>query len=183
VAVFIGYGLSYYFQQQKDIFKKIIIYFLIIALFFTELSFIPTVAYSKIKLYPQAKELFTWMKNQPPNKVFLNFPIGFRLKPATNFDIIYVFNSRLHFKKIVNGYSGQTPPNYQMLINSLNSSGPQKSLLLLKAFKVNYLIYHFDFYNQPEKTKKWYINQLNLSDNIKYVTHFGKNYVYEVKYD
>jgi len=182
ITVFIGYGFTIYQQQCKNIFKKNIIYFLIIIFLFIELSLIPVVSYSEVKVYPNTEELFAWIRKQPPEKIFLNIPLGFRLNPEINLDIIHVFNSRLHFKRIVNGYSGQRPPNYDNLIYSLNISGPQKSLQLLEEFKVNYLIYYFDFYENPDEVRDWYINQLEQANNIKYVTNFGNNYVYEIVY-
>ncbi len=182
LTVLIGYGLYYYFSQQKNIFKKIIIYFLIIFFLFIELSFVPSVSFSEIKISPQLNKFYNWMKLQPDNKIFLNFPIGFGPSTFNNFDAIYVFNSRLHFKKIVNGYSGKNSPNYQNLVVKLNFLGPLKNLSLLKKYKVDYLIYHFDFYKNPEKIKQWYLSQLALSDKIKYITHFGNNYIYKIMY-
>ena len=113
----------------------------------------------------------------------MNLPIGFRINPVTNLDILYVFNSRLHFRKIVNGYSGGYPPGYKNLIRSLNISSIQRSQHFIKKFNVDYLIYHFDFYENPEKTKQQYIKELAKINNINFITNFGNNYIYKIVYD
>ncbi len=182
VAIFISYGFSYFLQSQRDLTKKIVIYFIVITCLFSELAFVPVTKYSTINLLPGEKELFNWIKQQPAEKIFLHLPVGFKKSPLINLDIIYVFESRLYFRKIVNGYSGQNPPNYLNLVEDLNKLGPQRSLPLLKKFKVNYLIFHFDYYKNSDLVKNWYLRQLSGSKNIKYITHFGNNYVYEVVY-
>jgi len=61
-----------------------------------------------------APEVYRFVAQLPSSAVLMELPLG---EPA--FDVRYMFYSTLHWKRLVNGYSGGAPPQYEMLIESL----------------------------------------------------------------
>jgi hypothetical protein len=61
-----------------------------------------------------APAVYRFAAQLPPSAVLIEFPLG---EPA--FDVRYMFYSTLHWRRLVNGYSGGAPPEYEMLTESL----------------------------------------------------------------
>ena len=61
-----------------------------------------------------APEVYRFVAQLPSTAVVLELPLG---EPA--FDVRYMFYSTLHWKRLVNGYSGGAPWQYEMLTESL----------------------------------------------------------------
>jgi hypothetical protein len=61
-----------------------------------------------------APEVYRFAAQLPASAVLIELPLG---EPA--FDVRYMFYSTLHWKPLVNGYSGGAPPQYGMLTESL----------------------------------------------------------------
>jgi hypothetical protein len=185
IVITIGIAFSHYFNSLKDNFKKTLIIFVIATFILFEFAFTGAPMYS----YPEATSsdstnLYAWMKSQPDEKVFIELPMGFidnELK--TNYDILYVFRSSTHFKKIVNGYSGYYPPGYLDLASKVNSFDPVEDTLELKKWDVDYVIIHFDRYENIDEHIKAILDNVNNYDKLKFVKNFGNNYVFEIIYD
>ena len=65
-----------------------------------------------------APEVYRFVAQLPASAVLIELPLG---EPA--FDVRYMFYSTLHWKRLVNGYSGGAPPQYGMLTESLKDVG------------------------------------------------------------
>ena len=61
-----------------------------------------------------APEVYRFVAQLPASAVLLELPLG---EPA--FDVRYMFYSTLHWRRLVNGYSGGVPASYDMLTESL----------------------------------------------------------------
>jgi hypothetical protein len=61
-----------------------------------------------------APEVYRFLATLPSSTVLMELPLG---EPA--FDVRYMFYSTLHWKRLVNGYSGGAPQQYEMLTESL----------------------------------------------------------------
>ena len=61
-----------------------------------------------------APEVYRFAARLPASAVLIELPLG---EPA--FDVRYMFYSTLHWKRLVNGYSGGAPPQYELLTESL----------------------------------------------------------------
>ena len=61
-----------------------------------------------------APPVYRFIAQLPPSSVVVELPLG---EPA--FDVRYMFYSTLHWKPLVNGYSGGAPQPYEMLTESL----------------------------------------------------------------
>ena len=63
---------------------------------------------------PAAPAVYRFAAQLPSSAVLIELPLG---EPA--FDVRYMFYSTLHWRRLVNGYSGGAPPQYEMLTESL----------------------------------------------------------------
>ena len=183
ISVFIAYATAIWQKKIKDVFLKIILSFIIIVFFTLEMSFVPLAVYYPLKTNLKKNELFEWMASQPENKIFLEMPLGVDQLTFMNHDLYYTFDSRNHFRKIVNGYSGYQPPGYLHLMENLLSFDPDEDLPLIKKFQANYIIFHFDRYLNAQKNKAMLLKKISKSSQLEYVKNFGENYVYQIIYD
>lgn len=183
LTVFIGYGLHLLFTKHKELFKKLLFSFLIISLLLIEFSFVPATHYRDNNLTQPNHQLYNWLKTQDSNYIFLELPMGINMDQTINYDVLYVFNSRYHFRKIVNGYSGYTPPGYFNLVTNLKIFEPHLDIPLIKEFQVNYLIFHFDKYTNTQQIKQVVLDKVEDSQFIEYVTNFDDSYVFRIIYD
>ena len=85
-----------------------------------------------------------------------------------------------HQKKMVNGYSGFSPPEWEKLVIYLRNSFPSKeSILKIKGLKVDYLVIHEDeFKDLWPKNFQEKISSLKESDILKEECRKDKDVVY-----
>jgi hypothetical protein len=69
---------------------------------------------ASIPIGSAAPEVYRFAAQLPPSAILLELPLG---EPA--FDVRYMFYSTLHWRRLVNGYSGGAPQDYGMLTESL----------------------------------------------------------------
>ena len=67
-----------------------------------------------VAIGPAAPEVYRFATQLPASAVLIELPLG---EPA--FDVRYMFYSTLHWRRLVNGYSGGAPSQYEMLTESL----------------------------------------------------------------
>jgi hypothetical protein len=86
-----------------------------------------------------APEVYRFVAQLPAAAVLLELPLG---EPA--FDVRYMFYSTLHWKRLVNGYSGGFPWSYEMLTESLKdaSTRPDRAWQALTASAATHVIVH-----------------------------------------
>jgi len=149
-----------------------------------EFSLVPPVDYLLVKRQTNDIQMYQWLSNQEKDNISLHLPMGVEWETRINYDILHLFNSRHGFPKIVNGYSGYYPPGYLRLAQALMVDfEPQEDLAELKKFKVDYLIFHFNKFDQWQDYKKETLEKLDNSDNFVLINNFGENYIYQVNYD
>ena len=176
IAVICGYGVYYFYKLKLNNKLKKSINILIIFFMLWEFSYVPSIKFKTPVISKDERQLYNWIAHQPLNKIFLELPAD------NQHNVQYVYNARLHFKKIANGYGGYEPEDYQNLINKTFNFTPDTMFFLFKKYQINYLVYHFGVYKNSQKKFTEIFETTQKNDKIKYVTHFGKNYVYEVIY-
>jgi hypothetical protein len=79
----------------------------------------------------------------PQSAVLIELPLG---EPA--FDIRYMFWSTTHWRRLVNGYSGGAPPDYQFLTEALKDADtrPDRAWQALRESAATHAIVHEGFY-------------------------------------
>ena len=86
-----------------------------------------------------APEVYRFVSQLPAAAVLLELPLG---EPA--FDVRYMFYSTLHWKRLVNGYSGGFPSSYEMLTESLRdvSTRPDRAWQAITSSAATHVIVH-----------------------------------------
>jgi hypothetical protein len=84
-------------------------------------------------------EVYRFVSQLPASAVLLELPLG---EPA--FDVRYMFYSTLHWKRLVNGYSGGFPSWYEMLTESLRdvSTRPDRAWQAITSSAATHVIVH-----------------------------------------
>ena len=86
-----------------------------------------------------APEVYGFVAQLPSTAVVMELPLG---EPA--FDVRYMFYSTLHWKRLVNGYSGGAPLQYDMLTESLKdvATRPDRAWQAIAGSTATYAIVH-----------------------------------------
>ena len=86
-----------------------------------------------------ARELYDFVASLPREAAIVELPLG---EPA--FDVRYMFASTRHWKRLVNGYSGGAPAEYEQLDQNLQDalSRPDRAWASLAATGATYAIVH-----------------------------------------
>jgi hypothetical protein len=101
------------------------------------------------RVYPprQAPAVYEEMARQPENSVLVELPLG-----QTDYDVRAVYYSTVHWRRIVNGYSGFFPPHYGLLRTALSEipRHPDVSIEALRTSGATHAIVHESAYFEAE---------------------------------
>jgi hypothetical protein len=91
-----------------------------------------------------APSVYRFLSTLPDSSAVVELPLG---EPA--FDVRYMFYSTLHWKRLVNGYSGGAPLAYEQLTSALEDvlMRPERGWQLLSSTGATHVIVHEAFYS------------------------------------
>jgi hypothetical protein len=91
-----------------------------------------------------APPVYRFLSTLPDSIAVVELPLG---EPA--FDVRYMFYSTLHWKRLVNGYSGGAPLDYEQLANALEDvlKRPEQGWQLVSGTGATHVIVHEAFYS------------------------------------
>jgi hypothetical protein len=94
--------------------------------------------------------VYTELARQPPGTVLVELPLG-----QPDYDLRAMYYSTVHWRPVVNGYSGFFPPHYGQLAAALSEMGrhPEVSLQALRASGATHAIVHEGAYLDTEGTE------------------------------
>lgn len=164
--------------------KKIFLYILLFAGVIGEFNFpmhFKTVP--QINTFPK---VYSWLATTPKDTNVIFMPIyNWDQFPYTQQEIWREYYSTIEYRNMVNGYSGFSPPPWQMLVKNLYTNFPDKqNISAIKKLGITYIIvdkYQYDFlYNDKQKKMKGseVIDRLEKNTSLKLVKQFGKDYVF-----
>jgi hypothetical protein len=90
--------------------------------------------------------VYTALEGQP-DAVLLELPL---IAPDVALEPVYMYFSTFHWHRLVNGYSGFSPPTYGRLLQRMTSFPDDDTMAELRDRGVDYVIVHGAFYT-PEK--------------------------------
>ncbi|MBI4888323.1 MAG: hypothetical protein HY824_14610 [Acidobacteria bacterium] len=101
------------------------------------------------RVYPpsRAPAVYHELARQPANTVVIELPLG-----PPDFDLRAMYYSTVHWRPVVNGYSGFYPPHYSRLMTALSEvpRHPGLSLQALAAIGATHLVLHAGAYRDDE---------------------------------
>jgi len=100
----------------------------------------------------------------PANQVVLNLPI---IAPDVGLEPIYMYFSTFRWHKLLNGYSGFSPPWYQMLVEHMKTFPDEESMADVHAHDVSIIIVHGAFFKEGEYDDL--IDQMDQRDDLRLI--------------
>jgi len=178
LSVFAGFGLKGIIEKLKKTWAKILVTVFISLLLLFEYASIP------VKMVPVPTDgkipaVYQWLSEQKGDFPILELPL-----PNEPGDVwreaIRVYFSTYHWKKMVNGYSGYFPSDYDFLYQKGMKEFPaEESVSLLIKYGIKYLIIHFAEYEEQDRERIW--KQIKGKEGqLKPVISFESDFVYEV---
>ena len=151
----------------------------IVFLSFTELAAFPlaTRPYS-IATSPMDQ----WLATQSDNGAIVSLPVPDPRDHVTaaRRHSIYMLQSIVHFRPLVNGYSGFTPPEHDRLFRMLVRFPQEDALAALEAIGVRYVLVHRDGYGGESEWNAALDRLEGQQDRLKLVAAFDQGHVYEL---
>jgi hypothetical protein len=177
LCVLAGFGLNTMLAKIKRAKAKVLITVIASLLILFEYASVPI----KMAPIPTGKNIplvYQWLSKQKGEFPILELPLP-NIPEEVWRETIRVYYSTYHWKKLVNGYSGYFPPDYDFLYQKGIKGFPSEdSVGLLQKLGIKYLIIHFDEYeNQDQERIKGLLK--NYQGPIRPVIHFENDFVYK----
>lgn len=95
-------------------------------------------------------EVNQWLAGQPGDAPVLFLPVFTQTR--SYYEARRMLSATAHWRPLVNGYSGFTPPGYEDLAARLNRFPDAESLALLKEMGVQFVVNEWEYYEAEERT-------------------------------
>ncbi|MBI3366013.1 hypothetical protein HY041_00085 [Candidatus Roizmanbacteria bacterium] len=179
-SVFIGLVLAKLMKKMS--LKNIFITCMITTAIFAEIR-IPF-KYYQLPTTQEFPKVYSFINSLPNDVAIIELPIfSWDVQPYSNTEFMREYFSTLHFRKMVNGYSGFSPKEWEKNTKILTNEFPSKKTIeYLKRIKVNYVILHKkDYDDLPnfsfEKIKK----NIETFPELKFTQQFENDYIYKIE--
>ncbi len=180
LAVLAGYGVSELRGQgaggrrQAPRYLSLITWGLLLATCLESLVW-PAARIEKVPVGDAVPPVYRWLAEQPPGSI-LELPMAFT--PGGP-QLDYQYLSTYHWHPTPDGYSGFIPPKHGQIVYEMERFPSERSVSLLQALGVRYLLLHTDRY--PAGHQAGMQAALAQSDELTPVQRFGADQVYEVR--
>jgi hypothetical protein len=126
--------------------------------------------------------VYEWLRAQPDGPI-LEYPVGSLEGRSGPQDATYMYYSTSHWRRMLNGYSGFSPPSYHAVLHELRDFPDAPALEYLRQRDVRYLLVHENFYLHGGFDAD--IEQLSHSTSVAIRGVFqdralGRSYAYEI---
>jgi hypothetical protein len=174
---------------KKNVGLSVVALLVIIGLLMLDLMSIALPMY-KVPVNGQIPPVYTWLKEQPGDTPTVELPLA-NYNPKTFKDGLQyeetwlereplrTYYSTLHWKKILNGYSGFIPTSYYNGVKATADFPSKSSIAYLKKQGIKYIIVHGKQYD-PATLQKIFDYSLKNKDLQPWKV-FGSDYVYRIR--
>ncbi|HXW07749.1 MAG TPA: hypothetical protein VD833_21145 [Vicinamibacterales bacterium] len=98
------------------------------------------------EVWPLPPPVYEALRSDPPS-VLLELPL---VEPDTVLEPMYMYHSTFHWQKLINGYSGFSPPSHAEALEMMATFPDEATMAELRARGLNYIVVHGAFYRQLE---------------------------------
>jgi hypothetical protein len=127
---------------------------------------------ARVYVASEAPAAYLWARTLPTDAVLLELPFG-----DPSWELRYVYYSTVHWRPLVNGYSGGFPESYLRLRAYLDDPrrAPKDSLEALLKSGATHVVLHEAAYREPElsEVRRWL-----EARGVREVARFGPDRVY-----
>ncbi|MEJ2211333.1 MAG: hypothetical protein P8129_20155 [Anaerolineae bacterium] len=140
-----------------------------------ELLVWPGAGAERVPLRAEVPAVYHWLADQPPGPV-LELPL---ISEGAGPPLEYQYMSTFHWQTTPDGYSGFFPPTHGRFVDTVAPFPAERSLRLLQALDVGYVIIHSDRY--PAARWQEMERALAGSEDVHLVKGFGADQVYALR--
>lgn len=153
---------------------KAVIYSFLILLVIAEYNF--PMKFVKVVQAKDFPKVYAWLKNLPGDIKIIEMPVyNWNLQPFVSSERTREYYSTIHFKKIVNGASGFSPPPWQnMALNLLANFPSNETISSLREININYIIVHKREYDTLWESQ-YVVNGKRIQDGNAVILALAKN--------
>ena len=177
LAILAGYGAARLLKKAASPALRGVAFGVMMLLVWSEYRSIPLLKPVWTKPSPIYDALPTHTSN-----VLLELPL---VQPDISIEPIFMYFSTFHWNKMVNGYSGFSPPSYQILHDDLEKFPDEVSLATLRKRGTTHVIVHGAFMREGEYLDL--VSRMNSCVDLQFVTempwHRGTTRLYRLRYD
>lgn len=193
IAIAIVIAIVLHKLLRKVNFKsKLIVYALLIVFIVAEFNF--PIKYQQVTQKKDFPEVYDWIQTTPSESIIIEMPIyTWDMQPYVMDENMREYYSTLHFRKMVNGASGFSPPPWQSNVRNILTYFPEDKIVRqLSDMGVTHIIVHSNEYDILYKDKFKVNNKtvmngsnviklLNKNKSLKLVKQIEGDYVYQIK--
>ena len=173
LAVLAGFGYAFFAAALRSRSRVILLLALLTAVLLEDFTTISLVTYPNT-----APPVYRLLASQPPG-VVAEFPT----RPG--YDAKYEYLSIFHWKPLVNGYSGFSPPVYNRRIQDLRRFPDPFSLRVLRRAEVRYVVVHESGYADERERYEQTLSTLDADEGVRKLGVFsdgeGDAVLYELR--
>lgn len=178
LSVLVGYGMVNLLNRTDKPWGKILIAGTAASLILFEYASFP-IPMVRVPTGQSIPGVYHWLARQKGDFPLLELPLPGG-QTSVWLEARRLYFSTIHWKKLVNGYSGYFPPDYDFLYQKGMKGFPTKdSVDLVKKRGIKYLIIHFDEYENQEKERIWGLLK-DYEGSLRLVAHFENDFIYEL---
>ncbi len=122
--------------------------------------------------------VYGWLAEQPGDFAVMQYPLGSSDDHQVRYSIQYQYNSRLHGKKLVNGYSGFFSPVFAALDDQAEGFPSDRRVTDLEALGVRYVVVDQAYYH--DRAIQIRQNLRTFEPRMMRVAELGDYLVYEL---
>lgn len=175
--------------KNKPIITRVLIYLVLMVGIIAEFNF--PMRFYNITLVKDFPKVYSWLNTTPAETKIIEMPI-YNWNMQFNTELQREYYSTIHFRKMVNGYSGFSPPPWQNLVVEISQEFPdEKAIIRLKKIGINYIIVHKNEYDILFKNKikvnshlitngNSIIHSLNQNKKLHFIKKFENDYIYKI---
>lgn len=178
LSVLAGFGVKGILAKSNQASLKVFLTGILSILILVEYISIP-IPMAAVPTGKDIPSVYQWLSNQKGDFPVLELPLPFGPRDVW-IEAQRMYFSTYHWKKLVNGYSGYFPPDYDSLYQKGIKGFPSDdSIGLLRRRGIKFFIIHFDEY---EKQDRKLVENLikGYQDILQPVAHFKNDFVYEL---
>jgi hypothetical protein len=129
---------------------------------------------ASIPIGAAAPPVYRYVEQLPASAVLIELPVG---EPA--FDVRYMIYSTQHWRRLVNGYSGGTPPSYDLLTESMKdvATRPDRAWQAIAGSAATHSIVHEASYMNGAGAR---ISAWLQSHGARELARFGDDRIFEL---
>lgn len=139
MSILASFGLFHILTSIKETVYRRIVYVLVLGLVFIEYA--PVERFNRFSDMSQVPEVYNKIKKDKDIKALIELPIKVDEFTTTK----YLYFAGIHFKPIVNGYNGYTPPTYYQYRETFDTPVNEFTTTLLNKIGVTHILCNPDY--------------------------------------